>query len=235
MAKALVSFMSKRIWFKYLLTRIGSYLSPGAIYGLNAVNNYLAVGRWMRGQGYDVTHRLDRREQLYELVGTQVGDRRVLYLEFGVAQGHATRYWCKLLHNPQSKLHGFDSFEGLPEDWLPQSPKGAFATGGQIPRIEDVRVEFFKGWFEDTLPHYQCPQHEVLVLNMDADLYSPTRFVLDMLENQIVPGTYIYFDEFNHQFHEMRAFDEFLRRTGMKFSLVGVTRALKHVLFQRTR
>jgi hypothetical protein len=54
-----------------------------------------------------------------------------------------------------------------------------------------------------------------------------------MLRDAIVPGTYIYFDEFNQQFHELRAFDEFIKETGMKFRLLGVTHTLEHALFQR--
>ena len=49
----------------------------------------------------------------------------------------------------------------------------------------------------------------------------------------IVPGTYLYFDELYHQFDELRAFREFTRRTGMRFSLVGATRALSKVMWQR--
>lgn len=56
---------------------------------------------------------------------------------------------------------------------------------------------------------------------------------MNALENAIVPGTYIYFDEFYHRFDVLRAFDEFVNTTGMKFSLVGATRFLKHVVFQR--
>jgi O-methyltransferase len=154
-------------------------------------------------------------------------------LEFGVFQGAATLYWSKLLLNPRSKLHGFDSFEGLPERWLPHRPKGHFFTNGVIPLIDDDRVEFFKGWFNETLPDYRCPPHEVLVINLDADLYASTVCVLKALQANIAPGTYIYFDEFNHREHELRAFDEFLIETGWKFLLVGATRTLEHVVFRR--
>lgn len=218
--------------FKYLLTQAGRFLSPNVIYNLNGIVNYLEVGRWMHASGYRIPFRAANREQLFDLVGRAVSDRQVLYMEFGVFQGDCTRYWSKLLRNPTTKLHGFDSFEGLPEDWV--HPKGHFSVGGRVPQIDDSRVQFFKGWFEQTLPNYKCPSHEVLVLVMDADLYSSTIFVLNALKDVIVPGTYIYFDEFNHQFHEMRAFDEFLKRTGMRFSVVGATRCLAHVMFQRT-
>lgn len=138
-----------------------------------------------------------------------------------------------MLRNPKSKLHGFDSFEGLPEKWIDTRPKGYYSLAGQVPQIDDTRVQFFKGWFEQTLPNYKFPPHEVLVVVLDADLYSSTNFVLNALEDVIVSGTYIYFDEFNHRFDEMRAFDEFVRRTGMKFSVAGATRSLAKVLFQR--
>jgi len=219
--------------FKCLLTHFGGLLSPTAIYNLNASVNYLAVGRWMHANGYDVAHRVDQREQLFDYVGSRVADKQVLYLEFGVFQGAATRYWAKLLRNPRSQLHGFDSFEGLPENWLPQKPAGYFSLRGQVPEVDDARVQFFKGWFAETLPHYKIPAHDVLVVNFDADLYSPTAFVLSALEDVILPGTYVYFDEFNHQFHELRAFDEFIKRTGMRFALLGATRTLEHVFFQR--
>jgi hypothetical protein len=218
---------------KYWLTRAGELVSPSMIYNLDATINYLEVGRWMYANGYNTTRRVERREELFDIVAAEIGHRDVLYMEFGVYRGAATRYWSKLLRHPCSKLHGFDSFEGLPESWLPQRPKHHFSLQGQAPQIDDPRVQFFRGWFEETLPGYTCPARDVLVLNFDADLYSSTIFVLNTLEREIVPGTYLYFDEFNHRFHELRAFSEFNERTGMRCSLVGTTRWLDHVLFQR--
>ena len=218
---------------KYVITRLGEYFSANALYSFNATLNYLEVGRWMRAKGYETRHRFSRREELFDFVGNQISARVVLYLEFGVFRGETTLYWSKLLSNPSSILHGFDSFEGLPENWLPQSQKGYFSTNGAIPQIDDERVRFFRGWFDETLPKYELPLHDVLVINLDADLYSSTHCVLRTLRNDIVPGTYIYFDEFNHRDHELRAFDEFIKETGMRFSLVGVTRTMEHVVFMR--
>jgi len=227
-----VSSSEKQVLLKYLLTRVGRVLPSSAIYNLNASVNYLEVGRWMHASGFDVSHRVASREQLFDLVGDQVSEREVLYMEFGVFQGACTRYWSKALRNPKSKLHGFDSFEGLPETWV--HPKGHFSVGGQVPQIDDPRVQFFKGLFEQTLPDYKCPPHEVLILILDADLYSSTSFVLNFMEHAIVPGTYVYFDEFNHRLDELRAFDEFVKKTGTKFSLIGATRSLGQVMFQRS-
>ena len=117
------------------------------------------------------------RRQVWTEILKSVRCDQVLYLEFGVFKGAATEFWSRELKNPDSILHGFDSFEGLPEAGGPWE-KGRFDLGEQIPLISDPRVKFFKGWFDQVLPNHSMPKHETLVLNMDADLYSSTIFVL---------------------------------------------------------
>jgi len=41
-------------------------------------------------------------------------------------------------------------------------------------------------------------------------------------------------DEFCDRMHELKAFDEFLNETGMKFRALGATKTLEHVAFERT-
>lgn len=205
-----------------------------AIHKLNASVNYLEVGRWMRSKGYRPVYRLAQKNEFWQLLDRQIGDCAVLYLEFGVWHGDTTSAVAKCLHNPQSRFHGFDSFEGLPENWNMTAAAGCFSTDGKIPRSNDPRVQFHKGWFHDTLPCFVLPPHEVLVINLDADLYSSTAFVLDQLCDAIVPGTYLYFDEFSDRHHELRAFEEFLLRTAMKFDLIAATPTCEKVLFRRS-
>lgn len=128
-------------------------------------------------------------------------------------------------------MHGFDSFEGLPEAWE-SLKKGRFDTGGSIPKIDDPRVTFFKGWFSDTLPKYVLPSHDVLFVTLDADLYSSTKTVLDFIRPHVSVGTYFYFDEFYSRDHELRAFDEFLSTTQYRFSLVATDPSMSRVLFR---
>lgn len=218
---------------KHWLTRLGPHTPHSVVHGLNAIANYLTVGRWFKEKNLTVPIRVADRYRLFDLVEPDLRDARVLYLEFGVWQGASMRYWSKLLKNVNSHLHGFDSFQGLSEDWDGQAPKGHFSTGGQLPQTEDPRVKFYKGWFQDTLPHYRLPEHDRLFINMDADLYSSTKLVLSCLQERITNGAYLYFDEFSDRFHEMKAFDEFLRNTGMQFSVIGADLPLSSVLFQR--
>jgi O-methyltransferase len=219
---------------KEVLTRAGAACSHATLLKLNSVFNYLWVGHWMTSRGFRALHRVDSREHVFSVAAREIGDRAVLYLEFGVYRGASMRKWSDLLRNPGSKLHGFDSFEGLPESWDLSAEKGHFALDGEIPAIDDPRVSFFKGWYSETLPRYLPPAHEQLFVNFDADLYSSTRTVLDFLKPHISPGTYLYFDEFQAREHEAKAFDEFLSETGWTFRLVAASRGLSNVLFQRT-
>lgn len=218
---------------KKLALKIGSRLSVAQFYMLETTMNYVETGRWLRAHGYLPCPRVDQREQLFDLIGAQVGDKDVLYLEFGVHRGDSIAYWTRVLKNPSSHLHGFDSFEGLPETWKLGQERGRFSTNGAIPKIDDPRVSFFKGWFQDTLPNYVAPPHEQLVVSLDADLYSSTSYVLQQLKPIITVGTYLYFDEFADRFHELKAFDEFLAAEAMSFRLVAATKTYTHVVFQR--
>jgi hypothetical protein len=205
------------------------------LHRIHRVLNYLEAGRWMHLHGYSLRSPDSNRYELFTRAAREFLDEHVLYLEFGVADGRTMRFWSGLLTNPRTKLHGFDSFEGLPTAWnLGGGLKaGAFSTGGRIPEIADPRVRVFRGWFSDTLRHYEWPAHDRLVVNVDADLYPSAVTVLDAVESHLQPGSVLYFDEFHHPADELRAFDEFLDRTGMKFELVGATPQLAGVMFRR--
>ena len=83
-------------------------------------------------------------------------------------------------------------------------------------------------------PFITRPPHDVLVINMDADPYSSTKYVLDHLRPQTNPGTLIYFDEMNHLDHGLRAFEEFTSQNSIKFRPVCADRTLAHVSFECT-
>jgi hypothetical protein len=222
----------KATYPKYLLTLIGARLSGVQLYGLQAIVNHLRLGRWMRDHGFHFESRLADRWGVFDVVASRVQDGRVLYLEFGVFKGRTTRYWSARLRNPDARLHGFDSFEGLPEEWAGHAKGNIFNASGQIPVIDDARVQFFKGWFNEVLPNYRVPDHDQLVLIMDADLYSSTSYVLRHLWPYVRPGTLLYFDEMNHVEHEPKAFDEFMKETSLRFRPVAADRTLTHACFE---
>ena len=58
--------------------------------------------------------------------------------------------------------------------------------------------------------------------------------MLDAPEREIVPGSFVLFDEFSDRLHELRAFDEFLRaHPQWCFRLVAADQILARVAFER--
>src|SRR6266481_1745627 len=137
---------------KEYLSRLGPIVPAGAVHFTNGILNYLTVGRWFKERNLKVPARLAGREPFYDSIAKGLVEP-ISYLEFGVFRGSSLRYWSKLLRHPDSFLHGFDSFEGLPENWRIMD-KSLFDVGGQLPVFDDSRVQLFKGWFSDTLPKY---------------------------------------------------------------------------------
>src|ERR1035438_972594 len=218
---------------KYSLATIGLRCSSRTMFALDAAINHLAVGAWMKRHNVRPGQTFASRRLLFEWIAETIKLSDVLYLEFGVAEGKSMELWSKLLVNRNSQLYGFDSFEGLPEAWEQWYQKGRFSTGGVAPPTNDSRVTYVKGWFDETLPMFIPPRHEVLFINVDADLYSSARTVLRHMRPYVEVGTYLYFDEFHHRYDEMKAYDEFVAQTGYKFEMLAADKTFNQVLFRR--
>ena len=147
-------------------------------------------------------------------------DQAITYLEFGVSGGSSFAWWVKANAHPSSSFNGFDTFEGLPEDW------GGFRQGAMIanvPQTDDNRVKFHKGLFQETLPGFVKElntSHRKVIL-MDADLFTSTLYVLTMLAPYLKKGDIILFDQFNVPMHEFLAFQMFTTSFYLKFNLIG--------------
>ncbi len=134
-----------------------------------------------------------------------------LYMEFGVRSGGTINHLARL--NPKRTIHGFDSFDGLPEPWTGYTIDAGAFRGEGIPAVED-NVELHVGWFDDTLPGFVDSHDGPLALaHIDSDIYSSCKTVLDNLAPRVVPGTILVFNEYfnypNWKQHEYRAFQEF--------------------------
>ncbi len=219
-------------FFKQFLTMIGAKMSAGMFHQLHMVFNYMELGRWMVENDFQVERRVPDRKAVFASVATKIQEKQVLYLEFGVFKGDSMRYWSSALKHPETKLHGFDSFEGLPEDFDVVYTRATHDVKGEIPQIDDTRVQFFKGWFNEVLPTYHLPKHEALVITLDADLYSSTIYVLRYLRPFITPGTFIYFDDLSRPDHEPRAFNEFIKESALRFRLVSADYSLNTAFFE---
>lgn len=154
-----------------------------------------------------------------------------LVLEFGVRFGNTIRQIAELV-GPRQAVHGFDSFEGLPEAWHKEA-KGSYSTKGEIPDVPK-HVRLHQGWFENTLPTF-LEQHpgNVRFINIDCDIYSSTKTVLDLLAPRIAPGAVIVFDEYigNEQWREdeFKAFQEAVVRYGWEYEYLCFSLFTKQV------
>lgn len=215
------------------LTTIGNRTSAGQMYWIERVMSQLAVGHWFRENGMRAKPMYGSRQELYTALARDIADTRTLYLEFGVYQGASLRIWSHLLKHPRSRLHGFDSFEGLPEKWNAFNDQGKFDIKGALPQFDDPRVTLHVGWFNQTLLNFTPEPCDQLVIHIDCDLYSSTNYVLNTLRHAILPGTIVLFDEFYDHMHELRAFSDFLESSEMKFAFLGGATSLSQCAFQR--
>jgi tetratricopeptide (TPR) repeat protein len=178
-------------------------LGDSAYVGARDSWEYIKAHRTKETRVYNTT-----RETLVAALGAARPDGSVL--EFGVRYGISTRWLaeqCEL-------VHGFDSFEGLPENWHIQ-PKGAYSTHGEPPELPS-NVKLHIGWFDASIPVFAKEwAGPVRFMNVDCDLYSSTKSIFDHLADRVGPGTVIVFDEYliNDRWREdeFKAFQEAVR------------------------
>jgi O-methyltransferase len=132
----------------------------------------------------------------------------------------------KELNSSLPKIHLFDSFMGLPrpsqvdfEEWMVKdwgiSSKhfdGELkTTGALMASVDDARhamfdianypkelVYFHQGWFQDTLPRslQSGALSDILLLRLDADLYTSTYYCLENLYPLVVNNGIIIIDDY---------------------------------------
>lgn len=125
-------------------------------------------------------------------------------LEFGVGTGTSLGMINDVLGYNCEKVVGFDSFQGLPEDWKQGFPKGAFGVDEDQVEYEASRIaeetgaEIVVGKFQDTLDRWmkENDSHPISFLHIDSDLYSSAKYVLERTCEAWESDTIIVFDEF---------------------------------------
>ncbi len=120
-------------------------------------------------------------------------DPNNVYLEFGVFSGTSINFFAKKI---KKNIYGFDSFEGLKEDWLGTSvTKGTFDLKKKIPTLNSNAIPVV-GWIQDTLPNFLKEKNpKIIFVHMDVDTYETSKFVLEKIKPHLVSGGIILFDE----------------------------------------
>jgi O-methyltransferase len=196
--------------------------------------NWLQIQQFERVDFYNAHTTHKDHYKLFEYLTRNLATQSFDYFEFGVDDGESFRWWLQHLTNPSSRFFGFDSFEGLPEDWG-KLKKGSFSHNGNMPVITDSRAQLIKGWFADTVPVFLTdyhPANKKLIL-MDADLYSSTITVLKAIAPYLQAGDFIMFDEFFAPQHEFKAWIEFLHtHSEIKYRAIAAFGNYQYVGFE---
>lgn len=148
-----------------------------------------------------------------------------IFIECGVFKGTTINYLAE--NFPDREIHGFDSFEGLPVGWAGTSfKKGTFDRQGEMPEVKD-NVTLHKGFFNPVLKDFLAGiNNKISFLHIDCDIYSSTVDIFNSVEKSLQVGTIMVFDEMfnypNWQYHEFKAFNEFINRTGYKYRFIAI-------------
>ena len=196
---------------------------PRPVKVFDVLNQNARLAQWIDVHG-EAPHFV-RRDELFTHLAKGIGPAPIDYLEFGVYRGASILWWADHNSNGDSRFFGFDSFEGLPEDWeLGRGglKRGDLSTGGAIPRTDDARVSFVKGWYQQTLPRFLTTftPRARMVVHLDSDLYSSTLYALTSLDPMLTAGSILMFDEFcNHE--EFRAFNDYVGAYARQYRAIG--------------
>jgi Macrocin-O-methyltransferase (TylF) len=141
---------------------------------------------------------LDRFEGLH--LSIQEAKRRfatrTFVMEFGVYKGGMINYQAKKF--PELNFVGFDSFEGLGENWHGMAPEKTFDLRGKLPRVRS-NVALVKGWFAESGPRWKAenPGADIpLLVHVDCDTYDATVDVLEFCSGYVEHGLVLHFDDY---------------------------------------
>jgi hypothetical protein len=139
----------------------------------------------------------DARSQLHAYALSKL-PKDGLILEFGVFRGDSINTLADalaILEDPRP-LYGFDSFEGLEEDWVGhECLAGTFDMGGILPPLRE-QVQLIAGWIDETLPPFLATHPgPIALLHVDTDTYTPCKLILSLLHDRLQSGSVVIFDE----------------------------------------
>jgi len=155
------------------------------------------------------------------------------FTEFGVYNGKSINHMSSI--RPDCHFHGFDSFDGLPENWTKKFQKGHFKTDiGTLTFNKNVKI--YVGMFSDTIQNAVELPH-IYGVHIDCDLGSSTTFVLDALSKNIINSkSYILFDELynykGYERHEFKSLLEWSNKENVNFEVLAHNALSQQVLIK---
>jgi O-methyltransferase len=156
----------------------------------------------------DLSDRLNYfRYAMLQLVANEIHSKKLVgnLAEVGVYEGRFAVKVNELF--PDRKFYLFDTFKGFDERDATLDQKKGFSLsveGGWKTNAEAVlqkmkypnNVVIKKGWFPETGKGLEAERF--VFVSLDADLYEPTYQGLKFFYEKLVPGGYIFIDDYNN-------------------------------------
>lgn len=156
------------------------------------------------------------------------------FVECGVCNGGLGAILA--YHGSTRKTWLFDSFQGLPACGVNDLPSANGNTAesevgkcvGDIDNVCELlrkipqcgEVQFVPGWFAETFPSVNIPRIAFLIL--DSDWYSSEKLCLEKFYDCVVPGGFLYLDDYHYWPGSKLAADEFFKARGIAPTLHSV-------------
>ncbi len=209
------------------------------------------VGKnWEYENGFYLTSHVSRLAKLcshYEFYKSIV-DLPGHVVECGVYKGASLVRFATFRHileSPDSrKIIGFDAFGKFPEplDALDSAFVKRFEQqGGRGISVDELRKVFEQKGFPnselvsgdilETVPQYvkDHPELKIALLQIDVDVYEPTRVILEYLFERVVKGGLVLLDDFNDVAGATRAVDEFFAQKDICIKKLPTSRIPSYV------
>jgi len=141
------------------------------------------------------------------------------FAELGVYKGESARLLRLMAHD--RKLHLFDTFEGFTETDL--KPEKGEASTYSAKNFSDTTIKkvlntvgydpekviVYKGYFPQSASGLETTTFALV--NLDADLYNPTKAGLEYFYPRLSPGGVIFIHDYNNKWEGLvKAVDEFV-------------------------
>jgi O-methyltransferase len=207
------------------LKKISAMVYPHYSRYVDTLNRNALMAGWFKEHAPIRTFEISR--DLYLHLNSEVlRNEPIDFLEFGVYQGGSLKYWTEINTNPESRFVGFDSFEGLPENWnlaFRTLKKGHFSTDGLLPGINDPRISYVKGWFQKSLDGFLAEYRPKgrLLIHIDCDLYTSSMYCLTRLDSILSEGSILLFDDFSGPLDIFRSFQDYVDSYCKKYRVIA--------------
>jgi hypothetical protein len=190
------------VWFSNLVASFARYVAertlPESVPMLmrrDAVMDSFGYAKENMTEAYSFLDRFDGLTLSIDEARRRFPSRKRV-LEFGVYKGGMINHQARKF--PGLNFVGFDSFEGLQEQWSGMAPAKTFDLGGKLPRVRP-NVALVKGWFAESASRWKAENAGAeipLLVHVDCDTYAATVDVLEFCSDYVEHGLVIHFDDY---------------------------------------